>query len=153
MKNTIKIINENEVLVTKDFQKKATLFGTEEYKLWKNVLSDFPSAKMTTKKITKNPNKRTYKNLTYVRIEKFLMTQDNSEELLKEYSTAREQAVIQTNPYRAVLAWFLQKYPNYDDYKGFFETDKKEHNEKQNNDEIYNNNISNFEDAKAASNM
>lgn len=153
MRNTIKIINESEVLVTRDFQKKAMIFGTEEYKLWKDVLNDFPSAKMSTKKINKNPNKRTYKNLTYVRIEKFLMTQDNSEELLKEYSTAREQAVIQASPYRAVLAWFLQKYPNYDDYKGFFETDKKEHNEKQNNDEICNNNISNFEDAKAASNM
>lgn len=41
---------------------------------------------------------------------------------------------IQTNPYKAVLAWFLQKYPNYDEYKSFFEdADKK--NETENEEE------------------
>ncbi len=29
-------------------------------------------------------------------------------------------AAIQQNPYRAVLAWFLAKFPKYDEYKAFF---------------------------------
>ena len=31
----------------------------------------------------------------------------------------------QENPYRAVLAWFLEQFPNYDDYKKFFEDKDK----------------------------
>ena len=32
----------------------------------------------------------------------------------------KETAAIQQNPYRAVLAWFLAKFPKYDEYKEFF---------------------------------
>ena len=75
---------------------------------------------MTTKTIKKNPDKKTYKNLTYANMEKYIRTQSNSEELLEMFKTERERADIQTNPYRAVLAWFLKVFPDYDNYKDVF---------------------------------
>ena len=120
MKNAIIYINDTEAQVTKAFAKQARIFGTPEYKLWKEYRKDFPEAQMVTKTIKKNATKRTYKNLTYVNMERFLKSQDNADQLLKEFKVKKEAAAIQQNPYRAVLAWFLAKFPKYDQYKEFF---------------------------------
>ena len=120
MQNAIIYINDTEAQVTKAFAKQARIFGTPEYKLWKEYRKDFPEAQMVTKTIKKNASKRTYKNLTYVNMERFLKSQDNADQLLKEFKVKKEAAAIQQNPYRAVLAWFLAKFPKYDEYKEFF---------------------------------
>ena len=120
MKNAIIYINDTEAQVTKVFAKQARIFGTPEYKLWKEYRKDFPEAQMVTKTIKKNATKRTYKNLTYVNMERFLKSQNNADQLLKEFKVKKEAAAIQQNPYRAVLAWFLAKFPKYDEYKEFF---------------------------------
>ena len=48
-KMVIKMISETEAQVTKAFAKNAVIFGTEEYKLWREYRKDFPNAKMVTK--------------------------------------------------------------------------------------------------------
>lgn len=128
MKNAIITINEKEAQVTKAFAKQARIFGTPEYREWKEFLNENPGFKMATKTIKKNANKRTYKNLTYANMERFLKYQENAEDLLKEFNIKKEAASIQQNPYRAVLAWFLKTFPDYDDYKTFF-TGKSAENE------------------------
>ena len=119
-RNQIMFNDNNEAVVTKAFQKQARIYGTEEYKLWKKVLSENPNVTMTVKTIKKNPDKKTYKNLTYANMEKYIKTQANSEELLEKLRMERERSEIQTNPYRSVLAWFLKEFPDYDSYKEFF---------------------------------
>ena len=121
-KNTIIILDATHAQVTKAFEKQARIFGTPEYREWRAYRQDFPSAQMVTKTIKKNASKRTYKNLTYDNIERFLKVQPTSKELIKEFNDQRAIAAIQQNPYRAVLAWFLSKFPKYDEYKEFFAT-------------------------------
>lgn len=60
-KMVIKMVSETEAQVTKAFAKNAVIFGTEEYKLWREYRKDFPNAKMVTKTIKKNPEKKTYR--------------------------------------------------------------------------------------------
>ena len=84
MKNAIIYINDTEAQVTKAFAKQARIFGTPEYKLWKEYRKDFPEAQMVTKTIKKNASKRTYKNLTYANMERFLKSQDNALRLRKK---------------------------------------------------------------------
>lgn len=124
-KNAIVIVDERTAVVTKAFAKKAVVFGTEEYKLWKEFKKDFPQAEMTTKTIKKKENKKSYKNLTYKNMELYITTFEKDEtrdSVLGELRRQKLMSKIQTNPYKAVLAWFLQKYPNYDEYKSFFES-------------------------------
>ena len=52
--------------------------------------------------------------------------QPTSKELIKEFNDQKAIAAIQQNPYRAVLAWFLSKFPKYDEYKEFFATTAEE---------------------------
>ena len=126
MKNMkIEVINETTARVTKAFEKNARIFGTPEYKLWREYLKEFPNATMTTKTIKKNADKKTYRNMTYKNMELFIEAQENSEALMKEYKRERQMSKIHTSPYRAVLAWFCQKFEDYDNYKEFFK-DKEE---------------------------
>ena len=121
---TIVIIEETEkaviAQVTKSFEKNSRVFGTEEYKLWREFKKDYPNAVMTTKRIKKNPNKKTNKNLTYKNMETFINEQPNANELMKQFEREKKLSKVQSNPYRAVLAWFEQTFEGYDSYKEYF---------------------------------
>ena len=68
-KNAPRFVDDNHVLVTKEFAKNARIFGTPEYKMWREIKQDCEDAEMVTKTIKKNTNKRTAtKNMTYERI-------------------------------------------------------------------------------------
>ena len=112
--NTIRYIDDKNAQVSKTFAKKACIFGTEEFRLWREYKAIFPEAQMITKEIKKNPDKKTYKNLTYKNIEKFLRLQDNADNLIAAFNKQKELAAIQVSPYHAVLDWFLEQFPNYD---------------------------------------
>ena len=121
MKNAPRFVDETHVLVTKVFAKNARIFGTAEYKLWKEIRIDCPNAEMVTKTIKKNPNKRVdTKNMTYENMAMFIREQNEAEVLMAEFKKQIALSKVQTNPYRFVLAWFMQKFTGYDEYKAYF---------------------------------
>ena len=131
-KNAPKFIDDTRVLVTKEFAKNARIFGTPEYKLWKEIRKDCENAEMVTKKIKKNPNKRTAtKNMTYEHMAIYIRQQDDAETLMAEFRKQIALSKIQTNPYRCVLAGFIQQFEDYDDYKTFFEEEAKKEAQKK----------------------
>ena len=112
-KNTIVINFEtNEARVTKAFEKAANTFGTPEYRAWKACLSENPGIRMVTK---------TIKNME-------LYIRETRRELLDEFQRQKRISSIQSSPYRAVLAWFLDQFEDYDSYKNFFSKDEAEEN-------------------------
>ena len=133
-KNEIIYVNDTTAMVTKAFERKACIFGTEEFNLWREYKKEFPKAKMTTKTIKKNPNKRTStKNMTYDNMEIFINQQDNAEELMAAFKKQKALSKVQNDPYRFVLAWFLKQFEDYDgNYKAFFEDLAKKNEKKQN---------------------
>lgn len=126
MKNAPKFIDDTHVQVTKTFAKNARIFGTPEYKMWRAIKQDCAAAEMVTKTIKKNPDKKTStKNMTYEHMAIYIRTQDDAEALMVEFQKQIQISKVQTNPYRCVLAWFVQKFEDYDDYKNFFEKENK----------------------------
>ena len=119
-KNTIRIIDENNIQVTKAFAKQARIFGTPEYKKWKEIKADLPEAIMVTKKIKKNPDKKTNRNKTYENMELFIKQQKNAEELLKEFERQKKLSKIMPYPYAAVLEWFENTFKNPAEYQPMF---------------------------------
>ena len=131
-KNAPRFVSENEVLVTKAFAKNAYVFGTPEYKLWKEIKADCKDAKMVTKNIKKNPNKKTStKNMTYERMAIYIRQLNDAKVLMLEFKKQIALSQVQTNPYRCVLAWFMQTFSNYDDYKKFFEEEAQKEAKKK----------------------
>ena len=132
-KSAPRFVDDTHVLVTKEFAKNARIFGTPEYKVWKEIKADCKDAEMVTKTIKKNPNKKNdTKNMTYERMAIYIREQDDAETLMVEFKKQVALSKVQNNPYRCVLAWFIQKFENYDGYKAFFEAEAQKEAQKQN---------------------
>ena len=113
VKSAPRFVDETHVLVTKEFAKNAMIFGTPEYKLWKEIRLDCKEAVMVTKTIKKNPDKKnSTKNMTYERMAIYIREQDEAATLMVEFKKQIALSKVQTNPYRAVLAWFKQTFQN-----------------------------------------
>ena len=121
MNTKIVCVDEKNALVTKAFQKQASIFGTEEFKLWRAYKGMFPEAVMVTKSIKKNPDRKTNRNLTYENMEKFLKTLPDSERLLQEFETVKTRSCVKTSPYRFTLEWFEATASKYGSYGSFVE--------------------------------
>lgn len=122
-------VDENTAQVTKAFMKKANIFGTDEFMRWREYKAMFPNAKMITKKIKKNPDKKTTRNLTYPNMKEFLSTLSNGDELCKELETIKKRSHVQSCPYRFVLDWFLATVEGYDNFNKFLAQKEAENSE------------------------
>lgn len=121
IKSAPRFVDDTHVQVTKEFAKKASIFGTPEYKLWREIKKDVPEAEMVLKTIKKNADKRVdTRNMTYENMIAYIRVQENATALMNEFQKQIMLSKIQNNPYRAVLAWFMKTFENYDSYKQFF---------------------------------
>ena len=131
-KNAPRFVDDTHVLVTKEFAKNARIFGTPEYKLWREIKADCKDAEMVTKTIKKNPDKKTStKNMTYENMAIYIREQDKAATLMVEFKKQIALSKVQTNPYRCVLAWFRKTFENYDSYKAFFEAEAQKEAQKK----------------------
>lgn len=122
VKSAPRFVNDTQVMVTKEFAKNARIFGTAEYKLWKEIRLDCPNAEMITKTIKRNPSKKVdTRNMTYANMRAFIEVQDTDKTMMIEFEKQIKMSKVQTNPYRYVLAWFLQNFEKYDSHKTYFE--------------------------------
>ena len=132
-KSAPKFVDDTHVLVTKEFAKNARIFGTPEYKLGKEIKADCSEAEMVLKSIKKNPNKKNdTKNMTYERMAIYIREQKDAKTLMIEFKKQISLSKVQNNPYRSVLAWFIQKFENYDSYKNFFAEEAKKKAQEKN---------------------
>ncbi len=92
--------------VSKSFMKKAHIYGTKEFEELRKVLADFPEISIKEREIKKNPDKESYKNLTYDNMIAYMKELDNADLLINEFNRQKRMAVIAKNPYRFVLNWF-----------------------------------------------
>ena len=126
-KNQIVVLENGNGLVTKAFEKQARIFGTPEYKLWREFLKDNKDAKMEIRTIKKNTKKDTYrKNMTYDNMREYISVLPNREKLVAEFDKVIVQSKLQTCPYDYVANWFKAKFPNYKTHDFFTVVEKEE---------------------------
>lgn len=106
MKNIITFTSANTATASKSFLKKAMNYGSDEYYFLKKFRSENPDVKISARAIKKNPNKDSYKDLTYNNMIAYINTQSNRIELLAEFERQKQMSVIAKNRYRYILNWF-----------------------------------------------
>ena len=110
-KNTIIILDATQAQVTKAFAKQARIFGTPEYREWRAFLAENPGTEMVTKTIKKKKDKKNdAKNRTYKKMAEYISLQEN-DALMKEFEAQKKLSIVQKSPYRFVLNWFLDTFP------------------------------------------
>lgn len=117
-KNAIRYVSDTQAQVTKAFEKKAIIFGTEEFKLWREYKVVFPNAKMVTKTIKKSETQKKRRNRTYENMEAYINTLVD-EAVKKEFETVKARSKIQTSPYQYVLDWFEKRFEGYNSLDAF----------------------------------
>ncbi len=126
-KMMIKTVSETEARVTKAFQKKAMIFGSPEYKLWREYLKEFPGAQMVVSGKSGAARNMTYKNMiAYIKVQK------NADAIQKEFERRMEMAKPQKSPYKYMVDWFKNTFPHYADSE-LFKTDPNETSSEENN--------------------
>lgn len=130
----IRYINDTQAQVTKAFEKKACIFGTEEFNLWREYKVMFPKAQMVTKKIKKSENQKKRRNRTYENMEEYIETLADEairKAVKAEFEATKKRSKIQTSPYQYVLDWFEEKFKGYDSMEAFMSQKEAERKAKE----------------------
>lgn len=122
MKNTLKIDFEKQVIVMdRTFAKMAENTRSVEYAELQRVRQDNPTFRVLRRTIKKNPNKKTYKGLTYEFMVKYIIEHEKPEDLkmvLDEFNSLREVGAVcgKGLSYPVIKKWFLVKYPEFENF-------------------------------------
>lgn len=111
MKNFNITINpiEGTITVSEAFYKRASKYGTAEYKALRDAMNENPTFDV----VFKTSEKKSYKGLTFKRMEAYIKTQPNSEANLKEFEAVKVVAEAKGSKYPLTKNWFLNKFPEY----------------------------------------
>ena len=133
IKQAIRCIDDTHAQVTKAFEKKACVFGTEEFYQWREYKAIFPNAMMINKSIKKNPNQKTRRNMTYDNMKAYIntLTEEEAKKVLVEFDIIQKRAKIQKSPYQYVLSWFEAKFEGFNDLEQFMNQKEAERKAKE----------------------
>ena len=107
----VDMINE-EIILSKAFAKKAMNTNNPEYRAFVEAKRTFPTYTIVYGKIKANPNKQTYKGLTYAYMEKYISLHDKNGKIMADYREMRLIAECCKSEYPLIKEWFLETFPN-----------------------------------------
>lgn len=128
IKKRIVITENDEAIVSKAFAKQARIYGTPEYKLWREFKRENPEAEMVTKTVRKSPDRKTNRNMTYNNMKTFIGEYLHDEKAVKEFERQIKLSQIQNSPYHYIVNWFKKNFPDYEKCE-IFVTAKSEAND------------------------
>ena len=117
MKNYLKVDDRNRQLVMdRTFDKNRRIVGSKEYDLLQRAKADHPQYSVILRRIKTNPEKRVYKHLTYAYMREYIIRHPNSIKRMEEFEEMLLRAKCHAISYPNVKAWFLEAYPDIDDF-------------------------------------
>lgn len=117
VKNPIKIdFAKGTITLSKTFANKAAVVTTKEFAQLANIKSLYPEYKIVIREIMHNPNKESYKGLTYDYMRKYIILHTTPNERSAAIAEFEEMILIsqchsQARRYPTIKKWFLDKYP------------------------------------------
>ena len=127
MKGTIRLdhLNKN-ILITASFARASMNPENCEYKKLVEIRMLHPDYSVVKRSIKRNPEKESYRGLTYAYMEHYILTHDKSGEVMKIYEEMRLRALCHSIRYAHIKKWFLEIYPEIDDFSPSKEIVKNE---------------------------
>ena len=112
MKNDLRIdFTKNEIIMSRSFEKCASIAGSEEYRRLQAVRLDYPTFVVVRRSIKKAPTKETYAGLTFAYMENYIASHANAEQIKKVYDELRLIGACHKVSYPTIKKWFLETYP------------------------------------------
>ena len=100
-----------KVILSKKFAKSASILNTPEYLTLLELRRNHPDYTFELREISKKEGKKSYRNLTYERMEDYIINREGKDsDVHKEFVKVKKLAQVQAGPYAYVKSWFLKKY-------------------------------------------
>ena len=117
MKGTIRVdhVNKN-IMISKTFAKASMNINSDEYKTLLKVKDSHADYSILQREIKKNPQKESYRGLTYAYMEQYILAHDTTGEMMEFYKELRMRALCHSIRYAHIKKWFLEVYPEIDDF-------------------------------------
>ena len=119
MKNTLRFDhNARCIVMDRTFYKNSSNIRFEEYAMLQRARQDYPTYTPVIKHIKRNPDKETYKGLTYAYMERYINSHANADEIMAEYNELRliSECHCKARRYPKIKKWFLKKYPEVEKF-------------------------------------
>ncbi len=120
MTNYLKVDhNKKKLIYDRTFAKNSSIVGSTEYNRLQQARKDYPDYTPEQKKINRNPNKDTYKGLTYDYMRDYIIRfSDDKKADLKELEDKIfiSKCHSESKRYPTIKKWFLAKYPEVKDF-------------------------------------
>ena len=122
MKNTLKInFDSKTIIMDRTFAAKVKDTRSDEYLHLQTVRNDYPDYRVITRTIKRNPDKETYKGLTYHFMEDYILHHGSDaevQEALSEYRELRNIAKChgKGKGYPVIKKWFLERYEEIESF-------------------------------------
>ena len=104
-------MDNDRLVMTKAYYKKACVFGTDEYYALRKAKAENEGFEVAFK--CDLAKKETYGGLSFKTMEAYIKTQPNAEARLMEYGVVKQIAEIKGGKYPLTKKWFLMTYPEY----------------------------------------
>lgn len=117
MKNVIRVdFAKKRIVMDRAFAKNCANPASDEYTQLQRVRQDYPTFTVSTRTCKSNPEKESYKGLTYEYMEHYILTHESKDtvlDVLDEYNELRLLAECHSRSrrYPVIKRWFLAKYP------------------------------------------
>ena len=117
MKNVIRVdFAKKRIVMDRAFAKNCANPASDEYTQLQRVRQDYPNFTVSTRTCKSNPEKESYKGLTYEYMENYITTHEEGENrvlVLKEFAEMRliSECHSKAHRYPVIKNWFLNKYP------------------------------------------
>ena len=96
--------------ISKSFEKKASIYGTDEYKQLCDARREFPSFRL----IIKAPkSKNIFKDMDFDFMKNYISNHDETSEIMREFNKLMER----TLPLGEIKQWFFEVYPTFKNCK------------------------------------
>lgn len=109
------------IIMDRAFAKNCADTRSEEYAHLQRVRADYPTFTVKTRSCKPNPEKESYKGLTYAYMEHYILTHEGKDtvlEVLDEYNELRliAECHSKSRRYPVIKRWFLAKYPEISEF-------------------------------------
>lgn len=100
----------NTIEITKSFEKKASAYGSAEYRELIDAKKEFPNFRIVVK-TTKSSN--SFKGMDYDFMKEYISKQENAEKIIEELNKLIDMKLS----YGEIKQWFIETYPAFAECK------------------------------------
>ena len=105
--------------VTKAFAEEALIAGSEASKIIANCYALCPNLRIAYRTHKPSKTSNPAKGMTYDRMERYISAFADGAEALAEFGIVKEISLSQSNSYKYVYDWFVNRFPNYQELPTF----------------------------------